>query len=160
MRKIGFLWSIIWLLYSCQSDVVYTKYQTIDKAEWTPNQVVIFEIEMQDSLQVYDVFINLRNNKEYGFSNLFLITQMTFPNLTSVVDTLEYEMTDANGRFLGSGFSDTKENKLFYKENVRFHQAGTYLFQVKQAMRKRNEVAGLDPLKGITDVGISIEKIK
>jgi len=160
MRKIGFLWSIIWLLYSCQSDVVYTKYQTIDKAEWTPNQVVIFEIEMQDSLQAYDVFINLRNNKEYGFSNLFLITQMTFPNQTSVVDTLEYEMTDANGRFLGTGFSDTKENKLFYKENVRFHQSGMYLFQVKHAMRKRNEVSGLDPLKGITDVGISIEKIK
>ena len=85
---------------------------------------------------------------------------MTFPDLTKVVDTLEYEMADATGRFLGSGFSDRKENKLFYKENVRFKESGIYLFQIRQAMRKRNEVAGISPLQGISDVGISVEKVK
>jgi hypothetical protein len=29
-------------------------------------------------------------------------------------------MTDPDGALLGDGFSDIKESKLFYKENVRF----------------------------------------
>ena len=160
MRKIGVLLMILWLIGSCQSDVIYNEYQSISKAEWAQDHVIAFEISMQDSLSPYNIFINLRNTKTYGFSNLFLITQMTFPNQTIVVDTLEYEMTDVNGRFLGSGFSDIKENKLFYKENIRFHQKGKYFLQIQQAMRKRNEVPGINPLHGISDVGISIEKVK
>jgi gliding motility-associated lipoprotein GldH len=160
MRKIGFLWIIIWLAQSCQSDEVFNKYQTLEKAQWSQDQVLDFEISMQDSITAYNIFINLRNTKDYGFSNLFLITQMTFPNQTQVVDTLEYEMTDASGHFLGSGFSDLKENKLFYKENIRFHQKGNYILEVKHAMRKRNEINMINPLLGVSDVGISIEKVK
>jgi gliding motility-associated lipoprotein GldH len=68
-------------------------------------------------------------------------------------------MTDSNGVFLGSGFSDIKENKLFYKENVRFREKGDYLFKVRQAMRERNKIEGISLLKGVSDVGISIELI-
>ena len=160
MRKIGCFWIILWLIHSCHSDTVYNHYQKVEKAEWAQNHIVEFEIAMQDSISPYNIFINLRNTKDYGFSNLFLITQMTFPDKTRVIDTLEYEMTDANGLFLGSGFSDIKENKLFYKENIRFHHSGNYILQVEQAMRKRNEVPGINPLQGISDVGISIEKVK
>ncbi len=160
MRKTGVLLVVLWLIQSCQSDMVFNEYQKITKAEWAQNHIVEFEIAMQDSIIPYNIFINLRNTKDYEFSNLFLITQMTFPNQTIVVDTLEYEMTDVNGRFLGSGFSDIKENKLFYKENIRFHQKGKYFLQIQQAMRKRNEVSGINPLHGISDIGISIEKVK
>ena len=160
MQKIVVLLVILWMIQSCQSDVIYNNYQTIDDAQWSHNQPASFNISMQDSITTHNIFINIRNNKNYEFSNLYLITQMTFPNQGTVIDTLEYEMTDANGRFLGTGFSDVKENKLFYKENIRFHQKGDYFFQVKQAMRKRNEVVAIDPLPGITDVGVSIEKIQ
>ena len=115
---------------------------------------------MQDSLTPHNIFINLRNNKDYGYSNLFLITQMTFPNQAKIIDTLEYEMTDSNGRFLGNGFSDLKENKLFYKENIYFNQSGEYILEIQQAMRKRNQITAINPLKGISDIGISVEKVK
>jgi len=160
IRKIGFFLVLLGLGQSCQSDVAYNKYQNIEQAEWAQDNIVAFELALQDSIQAYNVFINIRNTKDYGFSNLFLITQMTFPDQTRLIDTLEYEMADVNGRFLGSGFSDIKENKLFYKENVRFQQDGIYLLQVKQAMRNRNEIPGIDPLKGVSDVGISVEIVK
>jgi gliding motility-associated lipoprotein GldH len=160
MRKIGYLLLLFLLIQACQSNVVYNKYRSFPNDNWKQEDVLTFEIPMQDSISKYNLFINIRNTKEYSYSNLFLITQMTFPDKTAVIDTLEYEMTDSNGNFLGSGFSDIKENKLFYKEKVQFKKPGTYLFHIKQAMRKRNEINGIDPLKGISDVGISIEKIK
>ncbi len=160
IRNLSFLWIVILLIQACQSDMIYNKYVSIEKNEWGKELVLEFEIPVQDTVNSYNLFINLRNTKDYGFSNLFLITQMTFPDQSKVIDTLEYEMTDAAGHFLGSGFSDIKENKLFYKNNVRFQEPGNYLFQVKQAMRNRNKIEGINPLLGVSDVGISMEKIE
>jgi gliding motility-associated lipoprotein GldH len=117
-------------------------------------------IPIKDTIRFHNLYINLRNTKDYPYSNLFLIAQMSFPDNTIVVDTLEYEMTDPTGKFLGSGFSDLKENKLFYKEKVRFRQQGMYHFEVRQAMRERNKVVGISQLKGVSDVGISVELIE
>ena len=157
VTKIGLL---LLLFYSCNREVTFSQYSPIEKALWYNGQVVSLEIPVTDTVARYNLFINVRNNANYPYSNLFLITRMTFPDNKQVTDTLEYEMADAKGNFLGSGFSDVKENKLFYKENIRFAQSGNYLFEVKQAMRKRNEIEGINPLEGITDVGISMEKVK
>ena len=84
---------------------------------------------------------------------------MRFPNNYQVVDTLEYEMTTPDGRFLGTGMTDVKENKLEYKSNVTFSLEGDYHLTIQQAMRKTREIEGLTYLNGITDVGVQIEKV-
>jgi len=160
MFRVVILGILISLFYTCQSDIAYNEYYALENNEWKQDNELAFEIEMQDSIATYNLFINLRNTKDFEYSNLYLITRMSFPDKTQVIDTLEYEMTDSEGRFLGSGFSDIKENKLFYKEQVRFSQSGSYVLQVKQAMRKRSEVMGITSLKGVKDVGLSLEKNK
>ena len=69
-------------------------------------------------------------------------------------------MTTPEGRFLGTGISDTKENKLEYKTNVTFSLKGDYNISVQQAMRKTRDIEGLESLNGISDVGVQIEKVK
>ena len=107
-----------------------------------------------------NLFINIRNNKNYEFSSLFLIAKIEFPSGYKLVDTLEYEMTNAKGEFLGQGFSDVKENKLFLREKVVLSEKGDYKFLIQQATRSINDIEGKNPLQGITDVGLSIEKVK
>lgn len=85
---------------------------------------------------------------------------MEFPSGYKVIDTLEYEMTDVFGNWLGAGFTDIKENKLFYKENVIFSEKGAYKFSVQHATRSVNDIEGEIPLHGITDVGLRIENVK
>ena len=103
--------------------------------------------------------INIRNNKNYEFSSLFLIAKIEFPNGFQVVDTLEYEMTDSEGNWLGTGFTELKENKLFYKEKVVFSEKGDYKFNIQHATRSIRDIEGKNPLNGVTDVGLSIEKV-
>jgi len=146
-------------LISCDSNRVYDEYQSIESNVWLKDNLVKFTFDVNDTVSKNNLFINLRNNKDYEFSNLFLITKINFPDGFQAIDTLEYEMTDKVGNYLGSGYIDIKENKLFYKENVRFKKAGTYHFQVEQAMRKRGNIQGLDSLKGVTDIGLRIEKV-
>lgn len=160
INLVFFVVAISLFFSSCDEKREFDEYKTIQGNSWDKNQEVNFYFSITDTIQRKNVFINLRNNKDYPFSNLFVITEMNFPDGNRVIDTLEYDMTDVTGKFLGSGATDIKENKLFYKENIVFPSSGNYSFKIKQAMRKNNEIEGIQTLKGITDVGLRIEKIK
>jgi gliding motility-associated lipoprotein GldH len=145
------------LIISCNSKTVYNQYQPINNHQWSFENPVEFIVNNTDTISGKNVFINIRNNKDYEFSSLFLIAKIQFPKGMTIIDTLEYEMTDAKGQWLGTGFTDIKENKLFYKENVVFTETGDYLFSIQQATRSINDIEGKNPLNGITNVGLSIE---
>ncbi len=159
MRKLFIIIGTIFVV-SCNSNEVYNTYKPIENNQWHSNNKIEFIVNNIDTISLKNVFINIRNNKNYEFSSLYLITNIEFPDGIKVVDTLEYEMTDASGKWLGSGFSDIKENKLFYKENVVFNKKGNYNFTIQHATRGINDVKGVKPLQGITDVGLSIENIE
>ncbi|MGQ3677729.1 gliding motility lipoprotein GldH [Tenacibaculum discolor] len=158
--KIGIFFLVAMLLASCDSNSEFDNYITLPKSAWNKKNIIQFTFPINDSIGKKNLFINLRNNKDYAYSNLFLITQMDFPDGQIIIDTLEYDMADVTGKFLGEGFTDIKENKLFYKENITFPRKGEYTFKVRQAMRKNGEVEGIEELEGITHVGFRIEKIK
>jgi len=143
-------------LISCDSKRVYDEYQTIPN-KWNKDSIVTFNLKNIDSVKQYNLFINVRNNSDFEFSNLFLIAQIKFPEGKVITDTLEYEMAAPNGEWLGTGFGDVKESKLWYKQNVRFEESGNYKFSLQQAMRKNGSEEGIENLEGITEVGFRIE---
>ena len=145
------------LLASCDKKRVFDDYKSI-KNSWQKDSTQVFKLGELDSLKSYNLFINVRNNKDYKYSNLFLITEMQFPQGKVVTDTLEYEMAAPDGEWLGTGFGDVKESKLWYKENVIFTEPGEYRIAIKQAMRKNDAVEGIENLEGITHIGFRIEK--
>jgi len=159
MRSIFPLMILLLGLISCDSNRVFDEYQSFENNIWLRSNSVEFQITITDTISKNNLFLNLRNNKDYEFSNLFIIAQISFPDGSRVIDTLEYEMTDKVGNFLGSGYTDIKENKLFYKENVRFNQIGLYSVKVEQAMRKIGNIQALDSLRGVTDLGFRIESV-
>lgn len=154
------IWLVLLIVSACSSNGFFNEYQAIEDYSWKKDAPVIFNVISTDTISKKNVFINIRNNKEYRFSSIFLIGKIKFPSGIQVIDTLEYEMTDAKGNWLGTGFSDLKENKLFYKEAVQFLEAGNYEFTIEHATRGINDIFGTEPLKGITDVGLSIENSK
>ncbi|SDR83531.1 gliding motility-associated lipoprotein GldH [Gillisia sp. Hel1_33_143] len=147
------------LVLSCDSNRVYDEYQTIPST-WNKDSIVTFNLKTIDSVKPYNVFINIRNNSDFDYSNLFLIAQIKFPQGKVITDTLEYEMAAPNGEWLGTGFGDVKESKLWYKQNVIFEETGNYKFSLQQAMRKNGNVEGIENLEGITEVGFRIEDIQ
>lgn len=157
--KIFLFFIFIIAISSCTKNMVYDQYQHIENGSWHKDSIVNFTVNSVDTISKNNIYINLRNNKDYEFSNLFLIVGIKFPNNYQIVDTLEYEMTSPEGRFLGTGFSDVKENMLEYKTGVNFPVQGDYNISIQQAMRKTRNIEGLIFLDGITDVGLQIEKV-
>lgn len=147
-------------IVSCNSNIEFTKYKTLQNASWEANKNISFDFEVTDTISPKNLFINLRNNKDYEYSNLYVITELLFPNGNKIIDTLQYEMADKTGNYLGVGFTDIKENKLFYKEEKVFPTSGKYKFNIRHAMRKNGEIKPIPFLKGLLDVGFSMEKTK
>lgn len=144
---------------SCDKRRIYDDYESVP-GEWHRDSVVQFRFKAPDTVKNYNLFINLRNNSDYPFSNLYLLTELNFPNGKVISDTLQYEMAAPTGEWLGTGFGDVKQNKLWYKENIKFTENGEYLVTIQHAMRRRDSVNGIQNLDGITEVGFRIEDIK
>ncbi|MFV0565945.1 MAG: gliding motility lipoprotein GldH [Flavobacteriaceae bacterium] len=145
------------LVVACDSKRVLDHYKTVPN-QWHKDSIVSFNFTPPDSTNAYNLFINLRNTNAYKYSNLFLIVEMAFPHGKTIKDTLEYKMAEPSGKLLGTGITDTKENKLWYKEGVVFNESGLYQINIQQAMRENGKVEGVTQLEGITDVGFRIEK--
>ncbi|SFR36030.1 gliding motility-associated lipoprotein GldH [Robiginitalea myxolifaciens] len=144
-------------LVSCQDNLEYAQYSATGDGSWDRDEVMEFQVEDPDTTRAQTMYIMLRNDDSYPFRNLFLIAEMTGPDGESQRDTLEYEMADANGKFLGSGYGSVYENKLGYKRNVVFPVKGVYTISISHAMRRNGSVAGMESLPGVLDVGLQIE---
>jgi gliding motility-associated lipoprotein GldH len=146
------------LFIACNNNAVFSDYKTMPNAKWGKNEKVSFTFQEPDTTSLHNLYVHIRNNNQYPFSNLFLIVNMSFPNGNNITDTLEYEMAKPNGEWLGKGFASIKESKLWYKENISFPVSGDYTIDIQHAMRKNGVVEGVDTLEGVTDVGFEIEK--
>ena len=106
---------------------------------------------VDDTVGFYDLFINLRNENSYRYSNLYLFVEINFPNGKTSRDTVECPLADPTGRWYGSGLGDLYDNRILYKRQRQFPLAGEYSIMIEQAMRD-------SVLRGISDVGFRLAR--
>ena len=147
------------LVISCDKNRVFDEYKSVGNS-WHKDSIVSFNLPQLDQEKKFNLFVTIRDNNDYPFNNMFLIVSMEQPNKKVLVDTLEYQMTEADGSLLGNGFTDVKESKLFYKENVKFNLKGKYKVNIQHANRQTGKVPGVTKLEGISEVGFRIESIE
>ena len=147
---------LLFFAASCDKKRVFDEYKPLD-GKWNKDSVVSFEFEQKDTTTAYNMFINIRNNSDYPFNNIFLIVEMEQPDNVVKTDTLEYQMANPDGTLMGEGFTDIKESRLWYRENERLPRPGTYKVNIQQAVRQVGQVPGVQELEGITEVGFRIE---
>lgn len=143
--------SLFWIACTDNS-TLFEENKTIQDANWDAEKVFKFETEIPDTSNGYNVYLNLRNAGNYPYSNVFLFVNTYFPNGTIDKDTVEIMLASPEGKWMGRGLGDIWDNRILFKRNVTFPAKGKYRFEISQAMR-------LNPLPGITDAGMRIEKV-
>jgi gliding motility-associated lipoprotein GldH len=138
LRKTNFIGLLLLFLFftSCDKKQFYSEYKELD-GSWKKSDTLRFTFEQKDTIKPYNLFLNVRNNNDYPFNNMYLIVSLKEPGKkpTIKIDTLEYQMADLDGTLLGEGFTDVKESKLWYLENYVFNRIGNYKVEVVQAVR-------------------------
>ena len=126
---------------------------------WPVYEKVLFTLDKGIDNPV-NLMIYIRNNKQYPYSNLFLIAKLKTGDSLLLCDTLEYAMADARGKWLGKGFLEVKESKLWWRENYQLPAVENINVQLEHALRSNNSEQGLDNLEGIVGVGFAVEEIQ
>lgn len=141
------------LFGACQPKTFYEKIDAIDGESWHVDSILTYEILIEDSLQYYDMYVNLRNSTDFETQNFYLFLTTEFPDGTSAQDTLGCILCDAHGKWTGKGMGRLKDNHFLLKQKVRFPRCGTYRFFAQHGMR-------CESVNGIANFGISLNYYK
>jgi gliding motility-associated lipoprotein GldH len=142
--------SLLALLLACNSQIVFEQNKKIDPEGWAIEDTLVFEYAVKDTTQLFDIFLNVRNDVDYEYSNLFVFFQTRFPDGRIYRDTVEMTLADRQGKWTGRGVGSTRSNSFHFRKDVWFPMEGTYEFTIQHAMR-------MEVLSGITDMGIRLE---
>ena len=150
------IFSVIFL--GCNDNIIYREFINLGES-WSLSKKVSFKIDkiLLNTNDNYDIYIHLRNNNEYQYNNIFLIGIIKDSINIIEKDTLEYAMADSEGKWIGKGFLSLKESKLWWKSNYRFTEVNSLTFEIDQVTRKNGSQYQDEDLKGIIDIGLSIE---
>ncbi len=152
MNKILLFLTVFSLIYltSCDPRMIYDKFEDTGNGSWNWEEKKQFEIDIQDTISSYNVYVNIRHTKDYPFNNLYVFLTLSGPTGGVIKDTLEFQIAEASGKWTGTGFGNVKLVRKKYRGAVRFARKGNYIFELEQGMRQK-EIP-------VTDVGIRVEK--
>lgn len=147
-----FVLLLMFLATACSNNNVYFQYHSVNAEAWDKDSLYVFDVRIEDTQPIYNVYINVRNTPDYPNQNLWLFISETTPDNVTVRDTIEFYLADHRGKWLGTGAGGIKEMPVLYKKNYHFDQIGTYVFEIGHGMRAED-------LKGITEIGVRVEEV-
>lgn len=154
-KKLFFLFFVpILAMQACvDQNVKVDTYEKIPKNNWTYINPIKATVNVTDSTQAYNIYVNFRHTADYKYANIWLRFHIIGPNQKDVPMRQEFQLAMPDGQWLGTGSGNLFTYQLIYKENYKFASVGKYTLIVEQNMRD-------NPLKEISDVGIYVELAK
>lgn len=153
MNKYFSVFFVLMALVGCTKEGESIQMNEINNL-WNKNQEQKFVLNIEDVQNPKNIIFVVRNNNNYPYSNLFLITYLkNKTDKNAKIDTLNYILAKPTGEWIGTGFGETKEIMFQYRNNYKFPKKGKYIIGIKQGMRTNN-------LVGIEDIGVKIENSK
>src|SRR5690554_2070058 len=110
IKHIILIFSVIVLFSACDSGRVFDQYYEIPKNGWHKDSVFNFEVPVEDSIHNHNFYIQIRNETNYPFSNVWLFVDVIYPDGEAVQDTIEVVLAEPSGKWLGKG--DRKSTRL------------------------------------------------
>ncbi|MBQ7530593.1 MAG: gliding motility lipoprotein GldH [Paludibacteraceae bacterium] len=143
---------LVLLLTGCQRDVVSSAHHDLPEQGWSMTDTVRLSLDVNDTVQAYDIALTLRHTDRYTYQNLWLFVQGD--SLSPVqTDTVMACLADDRGRWLGTRAGRYYSGYVTICRGVLFPQAGSCAFTIVQGMRD-------SVIYGIADVGLELRKAK
>ena len=150
-RTIALLPLLLLLLQGCDKHVYYTDEHDVDETGWNMNDAAVFDVDVDDTLQVFDFFIDMHNSVHFPKANVFFFINTTFPDGSVAYDTLECPLADVEGHWYGRRTGRYVDSRYVFRRHVIFPRTGLYRFEILHGMRDTNVV-------GLKSVGLRIER--
>lgn len=142
---------ICFLLTSCGPNYLFEEKVEIPNAAWTYDNVTTFNVEITDTLQIYNLYLELEHSVDYPKQNIYILIHTQFPTGEKITERVPIDFADKGGQWYGDCGKEWCKLSVNIQEGAFFNALGQHTFGVEQYMR-------LDPLPGIKSVAFKIEQ--
>tara|TARA_B110000971_G_scaffold213706_1_gene244854 strand:- start:399 stop:875 length:477 start_codon:yes stop_codon:yes gene_type:complete len=152
--KLNFFTAIVSfsLLVNCtHENIVFNEYIDISNSQLSTLDTVVFQTNILDTSNIHDIFLQLRTSTDYKWSNMFIFSEIDFPNSKTRTDTFEIVLMDKKGHWKGNKSGIIINYNYFLYKNIKFPIKGNYKFRFVQAMRDT-------VLEEVKSIGLKITK--
>jgi len=139
---------------SCDSNRVYETNVDFKDRAWKITEPAKFEFQITDTLQKYNLLMDVRNSIDYPFARLFVNYDLRKDSISLSKELVSVYLFDQKtGKPFGtSGIGDIYDNQFLLMKNYSFKKSGKYNMSLQQFMRQ-------DTIKGILAVGLRVEVV-
>ena len=138
------------LAQGCTSNNTFQEFESISSSSWNDNDTITFFPEIKDIDKKYDIYIAVRYDKSYEFSNLWL---KVYGLNDDDFERIDVPLFKKDGSPYGKGLLSNYTVQAGYLKAYQFKKSGKNSIRFVQNMRKT-------PITGILDIGFIIKESK
>ena len=152
MKNLFLTFSIlsIFTLLSCGPNYIFDETIEIAEQGWTYEDTLNFEVEISDTLKIYNLYLDIEHTTDYAKQNIYILIYTQFPSGERIKERVAIDFADKTGKWHGDCNAEKCELRVNIQKGAFFNLAGKHVFTIEQFMR-------VDPLLGIKNVALRIE---
>lgn len=140
----------------CMKSPYFQKDVTIPQYKWAYNFQPVFEVNIEDTAALYNLYFIIRHTEAYPYGNIWMWVHTKEPGDTSFLKKtrIEIPLAEKSGKWLGRGMGEIWEQRMPITRNdapMIFKKQGVYEIKFEQNMR-------INPLPEVLQVGLRVEK--
>ena len=124
------------IAYSCDSDTFFTNQMDLESSTWSWNEPFINQFGLDDTSQVYSLYLEINHSYEYNYSNIYFQTRTAFPSDTVVASKTNVNMAEKSGVWNGQCNRRSCSLIVELANRVRFREVGNYRIEFEQFTRE------------------------
>ena len=154
MRGFSFILIIFFVLVlSCKNEDILYSSHIETKGAWLKNEPVKASLEINES--PIDIYLILKLNEDYPFSNIYLLSNISNPDL-KITDTISFKFDYSKNKSLLSRQTRIKTFRIPIYKNMNLNEITSV--EISHAVRFIDSTKPVMKLEGILDVGILVNK--
>ena len=151
LRLVSICFVLTSLFSACDPSRIFDDNKLIDGNQWYYKNPIPFDVHINDTNKLYNVYVNLRISSDYKYNNLFMWVNTTNPAKKTDQRRIEIRLANDGGKWLGNGLGDLYDYQFPVFQKIKFPTSGFYRFELEQNMRD-------DTLMHVKSVGVRIEE--
>ena len=149
-KLVFFFFVLLFSLTACGPHYILKEEKKLPSEGWAYQDSLQFELNISDTLKIYNLFLELKHSVDYGYQNLYTQIHTQFPSGQRIKEVVSLELANKAGIWLGKCNSQSCTIRIPIQEGAFFNATGKHQFTLVQFMRK-------NPLPGVQCISFMIE---
>jgi gliding motility-associated lipoprotein GldH len=152
MKYISFIILVCFIfLLSCSPNRIFEEHRKIPGSTWNMSNSLVFEFDVKDTSQTYDIYIAIRHVTNYPYKNLLIGAVLTSPDGEIRYTNYDLKIRNKDGEALGNGMGELWDLNIPLRKEFKFHEPGKCILEIENRMSRVKT-------PGILEIGLIVEK--